>query len=308
MVQITGYSKEYTEQMLLMQSVYEKKHPLAERFAVEDLKNPLLNRRKNVLLAVENGRAVGFVRFLTRQNFSRDHFHHVWLDIILDEGADNSLMSLLYETALPSIVDTTSNFFPAAGTRICVRIADSESEKRDFFSNRGFTHWIDFEYMERDLKSEITSHPFPSGLTISKLKPRKSPEILKYLLAEQSSFPDSPLEYKYLHYFFSRPQWKSEGFILASLDPKGNIAGSIMLYPDNTDNSMFHTEEVFVVEKWRKKGVARALLAESLKCLKKAGKDRAFLSVTSDRASAKRMYEEASFRFLYKREVLALTI
>jgi len=307
-VQIVGYSKEYTEQMLRIQRVYETEHPLAERFTIGDLKNPLLNGRKNIFLAVDNGRLAGFLRFLTRQNFSTDHFHHVWLDIIMDEGADNGLMSLLYETALPSIVDTTSKFFPAAGTKICVRSTDSESEKKDFFSNRGFTHWIDFEYMERDLKREISSHPFPSGLTMSKLKPRKPPEILKYLLAEQSCFPDSPLEYKYLHYFFSRPEWKNEGLILASLDPKGNIAGSVMLYPDNTDSSKFHTEEVFVVKKWRKKGLARALLAESLKYLKKKGKDRAFLSVTSDRASAKRLYEEAGFRFLYKREVLTLKI
>ena len=307
-MQMVGLSKEYTEQMLRIQSVYEKKHPLAERFTVEDLKNPLLNGRKNIFLAVDNGRVIGFVRFLTRQNFSADHFHHVWLDIIMDEGPDNGLMSLLYETALPSIVDTTSNFFPAAGPKICVKIADSENEKRDFFSKRGFTYWIDFEYMERDLKREIISHPIPSGLTISELKPRKSPEILKYLLAEQSCFPDSPLEYKFLHYFFSRPEWKNEGLILASLDLKGNIAGSVMLYPDNTDNSKFHTEEIFVVERWRNKGLARALLAESLKLLKKAGKDRALLSVTSDRTSAKRMYEEAGFRFLYKREVLTLKI
>ncbi len=307
-MQIVRYSKEYTEQMLRVQSVYEKKHPLAERFTVEDLKNPLLNGRKNIFLAVDNGRVIGFARFLTRQNFSADHFHHVWLDIIVDEGVDSGLMSLLYETALPSIVDTTSNFFPAAGTKICVKIADSETEKKDFFSNRGFTHWIDFEYMERDLKREIISHPIPSGLTISELKPKKSPEILKYLLAEQCCFPDSPLEYKYLHYFFSRPEWKNEGLILASLDPKGKIAGSVMLYPDNTDNSKFHTEEIFVVERWRNKGLARALLAESLKLLKKTGKDRALLSVTSDRTSAKRMYEEAGFRFLYKREVLTLKI
>ncbi|MBN2252890.1 MAG: GNAT family N-acetyltransferase [Kosmotogaceae bacterium] len=307
-MQIVGYSKEYTEQMLLIQSVYEKKHPQAERFAVEDLRNPLLNGRKNIFLAVDNGRVVGFVRFLTRQNFSMEHFHHVWLDITLDGGADSSLMSLLYETALPSIVDTTSNLFPAAGTKICVRIADCESEKRDFFSNTGFTHWMDFEYMERDLRSEIISHPFPSGLTISKLKPRKSPEILKYLLAEQSCFQDSPLEYKFLHYFFNRVEWKTEGLILASLDTKGNIAGSVMLYPDNRDNSVFHTEEIFVVERWRNKGLARALLAESLEYLKRMGKDRAFLSVTSDRTSAKKIYEEAGFRFLYKREVLAIEI
>ncbi|WP_292597435.1 GNAT family N-acetyltransferase [Mesotoga sp. UBA6090] len=307
-MQIAGYSKEYTEQMLRIQRVYEMEHPLAERFAFEDLKNPLLNGRKNIFLAVDNGRVVGFLRFLTRQNFSTAHFHHIWLDITVDEGADNNLMSLLYETALPSIVDTTSNFFPAAGTKICVRIADSESEKKDFFSNKGFAHWIDFEYMERDLKREISSHPFPSGLIISQMKPRKSPEILKYLLAEQSCFPDSPLEYKYLHYFFSRPEWKNEGLILASLDLKRNIAGSVMLYPDNTDNSKFHTEEIFVVERWRNKGLARALLAESLKYLKKKGKDRAFLSVTSDRTSAKRLYEEAGFRFLYKREVLTLKI
>ncbi len=38
-----------TDQMLAIQSRYEKDHPYAERFTVDDLKNPLLNGRGNIL-------------------------------------------------------------------------------------------------------------------------------------------------------------------------------------------------------------------------------------------------------------------
>ncbi len=307
-MRIVGYSKEYTDQMLAIQSRYEKDHPYAERFTADDLKNPLLNGRGNILLAINERRVLGFSRFLSRQNFSRVHFHHIWLDINVADSPATNLMSLLFEASLPLISESTNSFFPAAGTRICVRIAESEKAKRDFFSSLGFTRWKDFNYMERDLKDEVVSYPLPEGLSMSRLRPRKEPEIINYLRAEQSCFPDSPLEYKYLHYFFNRPYWKKEGVILAALDAKSSIAGSVMIYPDRLNNEYCFTEEIFVVEKWRGKRLARALVSNALDYLRKAGKRKALLSVTSDRLAAKRIYEDAGFTTTYSKEVLSVEI
>ncbi|WP_259459691.1 GNAT family N-acetyltransferase [Mesotoga sp. HF07.pep.5.2.highcov] len=49
-------------------------------------------------------------------------------------------------------------------------------------------------------------------------------------------------------------------------------------------------------------------MATSLTYLKKLGKTRAILSVTSDRTSAKKIYEKAGFKVRLKRRVLALEI
>jgi ribosomal protein S18 acetylase RimI-like enzyme len=81
-----------------------------------------------------------------------------------------------------------------------------------------------------------------------------------------------------------------------------------MVYPDAQNSAKCYTEEIFVVQEWRGKGVARALLATSLTYLKKLGKTRAILSVTSDRTSAKKIYEKAGFKVRLKRRVLALEI
>jgi ribosomal protein S18 acetylase RimI-like enzyme len=307
-VKIQGYSKDFKQRMLDIQLDYERNHPDAEKFTADDFRNPLLNGRKNILLAVDNGRVLGFSRFFARQNFSREFFHHIWLEIILEHFADPDLMSALYKASIPLIIESTKGFFPAAGKRICVKIADTEKTKSDFFSSVGFTHWIDFIYMEKDLSEEISSYSLPEGLNIAKLKPRREPEILQYLRVEQICFPDSPLEYKYLNYFFSRAEWRREGVIIAAIDAGGNIAGSVMIYPDAQNSDKCYTEEIFVVQEWRGKGVARALLATSLTYLKKLGKTRAILSVTSDRTSAKKIYEEAGFKFRLKRRVLALEI
>ncbi|MBN2219981.1 MAG: GNAT family N-acetyltransferase [Kosmotogaceae bacterium] len=305
---IQGYSKDFKQRILDIQLDYERGHPHAERFTADDFGNPLLNGRKNILLAIDNGRVQGFSRFFSRQNFSREFFHHIWLEIILENFADPKLMSALYEASIPAIIDSTKGFFPAAGTRICVKTSDTEKTKRDFFSSAGFTHWIDLDYMERDMSEEISYYRLPEGLRIAKLKPRREPEILQYLRVEQICFPDSPLEYKYLNYFFSKAEWKREGVIIAATDAKENIVGSVMVYPDIHNDDKCYTEEIFVVQEWRGRGLARALLATSLTYLKSLGKTRAILSVTSDRTSAKKIYEEAGFKFQFKRKVLALEI
>ncbi len=94
--------------------------------------------------------------------------------------------------------------------------------------------------------------------------------------------------------------------ILAALDAKSSIAGSVMIYPDRLNNEYCFTEEIFVVEKWRGKR-PRGTGLNALDYLRKAGKRKALLSVTSDRP-AKRIYEDVGFTTTYSKEVLSVEI
>ena len=303
---IMQFSKELTDEIMTIQHNYESRYPLAERFRTDDLKNPLLNKRRNILLAVQGDKVIGFSKFLARQNFTKKYFHRVWLDIKVLDGEDRDTMNSLLEASIPLIRDSTSNFFRAAGTRICVRTHQSETEMETFFADNGFSHIFDFIYMERDLNEEITDIPFPEGIHLRLWRPSKEPEMLEYLRAEQSCFQDSPLEYKYLHYFFHRPEWKRNGVLLTAFDKSDDIVGSVMMYPENERE--YYTEEVFVMKKWRNMGIAKALMARALSYLKSRNAESALLSVTSDRTSALKIYTDSGYSTTLTRKVLAKTI
>ncbi|SSC13485.1 Acetyltransferase [Mesotoga infera] len=306
-MEILPYSKDRQEEIMMVEKFYAEKYPFAESFDVLDLKNPLLNGRKNILLALQSGKVVGFSKFLSRQNFSSKFYHHIWLDIktVPFNGA-HEVMKKLFQSSIRPIRESTKSYFRAAGTRICVKLHESETERSRFFEELGFLPWIDFYYMERDLELPVMPVKLPESLLVKVWKPKKEPEILKYLSAEQSCFPDSPLEYRYLNYFFQRPDWKSQGAVIAVFDGKENLVASLMVYPSS--NGVYYTEEVFVVNRWRGKGVARALMSEALIYLQNRQARSALLSVTSDRTTALKIYRECGYVHTFTRKVLVLPI
>ena len=107
-MEILPYSKDRQDEIITVEKFYEEKYPFAESFDVSDLKNPLLNGRKNILLALGDGKVVGFSKFLSRQNFSSKYYHHVWLDIktIPFDGA-LEVMRELFQSSIRPIREST---------------------------------------------------------------------------------------------------------------------------------------------------------------------------------------------------------
>lgn len=304
-MEIVPFSKNFTEDMLAVQHVYEREYPLAEKFESIDLKNPLLEGRRNISLAVKNGRVIGFLKFLVRQNFSRQHFHRLWLDIRILPGYGRiDTMRALFEASLERMRRSLSNLYSAGGVRLCVKLHESETDSETFFDSVGFSRRFDFIYMRQNLEEFVLDWPsFPEGIQFKAWKPKGEIEIMKYLTAEQACFPDSPLEYKYLNYFFSRPEWKTDGKLLTAFDSRGEIVASVMVYPHG-DTKNYYTEEVFVIKKWRNRGLAGAMIAGTLSYLQKRGAKGSLLSVTSDRTTAFRIYERAGYEQVLSRKVL----
>ena len=111
----------------------------------------------------------------------------MWLDIktiLFDRALE--VMGELFQSSIRPIRESTKSYFRAAGTRICVKLHESETERSRFFEELGFLPWIDFYYMERDLELPVMPVKLPESLLVNFWKPKKEPEILKYLSAEQS--------------------------------------------------------------------------------------------------------------------------
>jgi ribosomal protein S18 acetylase RimI-like enzyme len=80
------------------------------------------------------------------------------------------------------------------------------------------------------------------------------------------------------------------------------VAGMIRNYIDHETNAHFnrqrgYTEDISVRRPWRRRGLARALLARSLRVLRDEGMSEAALGVdTANPSGALRLYEDMGFR------------
>jgi ribosomal protein S18 acetylase RimI-like enzyme len=95
------------------------------------------------------------------------------------------------------------------------------------------------------------------------------------------------------------------------------VAGQVRTYIDHEQNKLYHrlrgwTEFISVLRPFRRRGLARALIARSLRAQKQAGMTESALGVDSDNLSgATRVYEDCGFRVVKRttiyRKPLVLT-
>jgi mycothiol synthase len=92
------------------------------------------------------------------------------------------------------------------------------------------------------------------------------------------------------------------------------VVGGVHNYIDKEENEAFnrkwgHTEQIFVRRPWRKRGIAMALIARSLKILREHGMTEATLDVDTENPSgALELYESLGYRpyseFIFYRKPL----
>ena len=82
------------------------------------------------------------------------------------------------------------------------------------------------------------------------------------------------------------------------------VVGMVLIFIDQDENAAYgrergYTENIAVRRPWRKKGIARALIAASLKALKKRGLEEVALGVdTQNLSGAFRLYESMGYRYV----------
>ncbi len=125
---------------------------------------------------------------------------------------------------------------------------------------------------------------------------------------------------------FTEERWNDEAYERSMKDPTfspdiwqiawegDQVAGGVHNYIDEDENSELkrkwgHTEQIFVRRPWRRKGLAHALIARSLKLLKEKGLEYATLDMESENPSgALRLYESLGYRkdkeFIFYRKPL----
>ena len=157
-----------------------------------------------------------------------------------------------------------------------------------------------FNCMKRPIDLPLGEHPLPPGLEI---RPVESDQYRKIWDANWEAFKDHwgytpPTEDMYqvslTDRYFQPHLWKVawEG---------EQVCGMVHNFLDEEENKLYnrkrgYTEEISVCRPWRGKGVAKALIAESIRMFREMGMSHTWLSVDSQNLSgAHRLYESLGY-------------
>ena len=157
-----------------------------------------------------------------------------------------------------------------------------------------------FEMVRPNL-DDIPDLPLPEGLEVRPVKPEHYRKIWD---AAGEAFQDHWGAAEWKDEWFQ--QWQEKSYFnpeLFQIAWDGDeVVGTVLNYISQEENSEFnrkrgYTEEITVRRPWRRRGLARALIARSFKVLKERGMTQAALAVDAENISgALKLYQDMGFR------------
>lgn len=157
--------------------------------------------------------------------------------------------------------------------------------------------------MVRDLTQPVPELPIAAGLTV---RPPAPDELRRVLEGRNEAFRDHWNHREWTDADYERiagdPMARPEWWLVAWDDATGEPAGAVHVYVYDADNARFGikrgwADQVWVRRSWRKRGLARALLARTFDQLRGMGMSEAALFVDAQNLSgALGLYEGMGFR------------
>jgi len=169
-----------------------------------------------------------------------------------------------------------------------------------FFKKHGYQPERFFFEMNRPIEKEISECPLPEGVEIRPVEPTHFRAIWD---AEQEAFRDhwgyaQPTEQMYEAWQKQR-LFRPEYWKVAWEDDQ--VCGMVLNFFDEEENKEYNrqrgwTEEISVRRPWRGKGLAKALIAESIRMFRDMGMEETALGVDSDNPNgALKLYENMGY-------------
>jgi mycothiol synthase len=181
-----------------------------------------------------------------------------------------------------------------------------EDGKAVLLEREGYRPVRFFNEMLRPSLEDISDFPLPAGL---ELRPVEAGQYRAIWDAWQEALMDhwgftEPTEELYLRWLEDKKHFQPELWQVAWDISSGDVAGNVLTFIDREENGKYHrlrgyTEGIAVGRRWRRRGLARALIAKSLRAQKAAGMTESALGVDSESLTgATRVYEDCGFRVL----------
>ena len=160
-----------------------------------------------------------------------------------------------------------------------------------------------FEMVRPDL-DDVADYPLPAGVEVREVLPEHYRSIWEFDVEASRDTWEAvpPTEEMYQAWLHHRVTFQPHLWEVAWDIAAGQIAGQVLAFINHAENEKYnrrrgYTEFISVRRRWRRRGIARALIARSLRRQKAEGMTQSALSVDSENASgATRLYEDCGFR------------
>jgi len=172
--------------------------------------------------------------------------------------------------------------------------------------------------MVRPTLEDISVHPLPEGLELRPVESRQYRSIWQAVVeTNRDEWGHKELTDEDYQQWLSNPLFQPELWQIAWEVGTQHVVGHVMTYIHHDENKQFnrrrgYTEWIGVVHPWRRQGVARALISQSLLAQKAAGMTESALVADSENSShATRLHERCGFQVvkrdtLYRKPFVAL--
>jgi GNAT superfamily N-acetyltransferase len=165
----------------------------------------------------------------------------------------------------------------------------------DYLKAHGFTLFESMLAMRRELVTPIPTFKCKRDIEIKPWKMEKRSDKLAYLRARELAFGYPLGRIDLLEYFTISELWRG-GTSFTAFTDKGKIIASIMALSNGL------LDYVFVIPDWRRKGIAKILVAEALGFLRDQGHSNAWLEVYAHNQAAINLYQCFGFE-TFKEEI-----
>jgi mycothiol synthase len=274
---------------------------LTERYA--QLSN--CDAAADVVMVESNGQLVGYGRTFWEKEAGGDIWLYNHVGFLLPawrrRGVGRAMLRWLERRAEAASLEQAHPRYAAHYFQVLC--AAPELGKAVLLERQGYSPARHFYQMVRPNLDDIPACPLPAGLEVRPVRTRHLRAIWE---ANVEAFRDQWGEPEHTEIEYQR--WLTNGEFQPEIwkvawDAASNqVAGMVLGYIDQEQNARQQrrrgwTENICVRRPWRKRGLARALIAQNLRELKTRGMAEAALGVdTENLTGALRVYESMDFR------------
>lgn len=183
---------------------------------------------------------------------------------------------------------------------------DEPNDWREMVLAEGYTPSMHFYEMMRSNLEDIPDNPLPEGLELRAAKPEHYLEVWsarKEALREKPWFVEGGYEREYYELWLKEPTFMPELWQVAW---DGDQVAGMAENHIPQENQAFgrkrgHTQIIFVMPRWRRRGLAKALLSKSLAMMREMGLTEASLDAETQNTSGEiQLYEKMGYHAVKK--------
>ncbi|UNK16944.1 GNAT family N-acetyltransferase [Paenibacillus sp. N3/727] len=226
--------------------------------------------------------------YLDKEGKDSNYVHRFILET--DSHGYEQLEQEIFERILDRATQIKKSY-PHKKIQISHACEHTDLESIDFLFSKGFYHSLNYFIMKRDLTLPMPEYSLNHEIEIKRWAMGTEAEKELYLQAEEDSSGESWSKAR-LNWFMAGSEWDT-----ITAFHHGKPISSCMTWGISSDRSA--TEQIFTHPDWRRKGVARATIIETMRFLRdEKQKNEATLGVVGSNQAAIRLYKSLGYELI----------